>query len=168
MLQYISWQTNSVLSRMTLWHIILTTSLIWILGIWLWVIPQYHLEQMDIEHEINRLEHFKVHYDLVKPKTFLPSSQLNNLPPLSYEALLALAAQRNLHLVEYQQTNHDQGAIRHRCVFRGEWLATREFLDDLQPTIPHDFRPVRIYEIAIQRNSQTNMIDVTFVMETGT
>lgn len=158
MITILQWQTHRFWSQLTLAHAIMIAMVIWLLGMWLWILPLYQIRTLQLEGQNHRMEKFIA----AQPK--LPIAQTALAQPAislwSYDRLLILAAQQTVALGEYRELTVSSGP-QYQITVQGSWLHIRKFLAAIQDP---NFGLVTIHSLEIQRNKTTNQASLTLVI----
>ena len=166
---WFKWQLQRLWSQLTIYKLILAALILWLLGMWLWALPVYQLGVKQLGSENIRLESFIAEHSSVKliivsNNELIPSSddiQPNRVESsLSYDGLLALAAQQHLLFSEYREIKSNK-KLQYQLTVKGSWLNIRELLAVL---ISDKVSNIQIHSLDLQRDRTTNEVSLTLIL----
>lgn len=157
----LKWFIQRVWSQVTIYHLIVAGLMIWLLGIWCWIIPIYSKKVSFLETENKKLlEIIDKHQPMVVKKISDNSFEHTHF---NYAILLNMAEQHKLNLEEFRRLNITKES-RYQIIVVGSWLRVREFLERFN----QDFSTQLFIEsFDFKRDSVTNELSLTMVMIEG-
>ena len=161
-LKWLQWHIHRYLSQLTFFKLVLFALLLWLAGMWLWILPTYHARIEVIEFESQRLSRFLHQQPIVNPtiarhvpEQSASGSTATGSSNLSYDHLLALSAQYHVSMSEYRELKLN-GGLQYQITIEGTWLNARTFLGAILA-----LNSVNMLTLDLQRDKKTNLVSIT-------
>ena len=161
-LKWLQWHAQRYWGQLTALQLVLLALLLWLAGMWLWILPIYHARIEAIEFESQRLSRFlhqqpTVNPNIAKntPEQSTSASTATGSSNLSYDHLLALSTQYQVSMSEYRELKLN-GGLQYQITVEGTWLNSRIFLGEIL-----SLDSVSILALDLQRDRKTNLVSIT-------
>lgn len=161
-LSWFKWHAQRIWSNLTVYQLIGGLTLLWLAGMWAYVLPLYYQRMNALRVENDRLVTFIERYKYVADRPQQPASPVveAELSSLSYAALLALSAKHELSLADYREVG-TRLQKQYQVTVKGSWLNNRLWLGELQS---ETFSHMEILSLDIQRDRTTNLVSLSLVL----
>ena len=157
----IKWHLQRIWSRLTIYQLLTGLVLLWLIGMWLYILPVYYQRMNALRAENDSLVSFIEQYKhMADHKTATPDIKQAEAASLSYATLLALSSRHHLALADYRELNTAQQK-QYQVTVKGSWLDSRLLLGDLQAEA---FGQVELLSVDIQRDRISNQVALGLVL----
>lgn len=156
--QKLKWFLQKTWTQITGYHLLIASLVIWLLGVWLWIIPVYSKKIQFLKAENKKLtEIVKIHQpNSIKSIKDIPLKNEN----FNYAVLLGLTEQHNITLDNFRKIN-GPAKSEYQFVVKGSWLNVRKFLE----TFKQKFSTGMVIEsFDFQRDVVTNELGLTILV----
>jgi len=152
------WFVQKVWTQITLYHLLIASLVIWLLGVWLWIIPVYTKKIQFLKAENKKINEIVRIQQPTSIKVFkdIPLESEN----FNYAILLGLAEQHNIALDEFRKLNV-ANKLEYQIVVKGSWLDVRKFLETFKQKFSEQ---IVIESFDFQRDVVTNELGLTMLV----
>lgn len=154
----LKWLVEKTWTEITIYHLIIISLIIWLLGAWLWIIPVYTKKIQFLKNENKQLNEVVRIYQPAPIKTLKSTDQKDE--SLNYAILFGLTEQNRITLEDFRKIN-GSAKSEYQFVVKGSWLNVRKFLDSLKQTFSSH---LIIESFDFQRDVVTNELTLTILV----
>ncbi|CAI3143665.1 hypothetical protein MWMV7_MWMV7_02243 [Acinetobacter calcoaceticus] len=154
----LKWLIQKTWTEITIYHLITISLAIWLLGVWLWIIPVYTKKIQFLRTENKKLNEIVKIYQPASIKTLKSIDQKGE--SLNYAILFGLTEQNSITLDDFKKIN-GSAKSEYQFVVKGSWLNVRKFLDALKQTFSTH---LIIESFDFQRDVITNELTLTILV----
>lgn len=154
----LKWLIEKTWTEITIYHLIIISLIIWLLGAWLWIIPVYTKKIQFLKNENKQLNEVVRIYQPAPIKTLKSTDQKDE--SLNYAILFGLTEQNSITLEDFRKIN-GSAKSEYQFVVKGSWLNVRKFLDSLKQTFSSQ---LIIESFDFQRDVVTNELTLTILV----
>ena len=156
------WNLDKIYNELTIYKILIFSVLLWAMGIWIWIIPQYveNTKKIKLENgEIQEVLKFVNHDKRIKNENlFISSDEFN------YNNILMLTLNHQIKLESYNLQNTLGDKSKYQIKVSGSWFDVRVFLSDFNNRFN---TKMTIDSLEFQRDQQTNNLSLTMQVFSG-
>lgn len=156
--QQLKWFIQKTWTQITGYHLLIACFVIWLLGVWLWIIPVYTKKIQFLKTENKKL----IEITRIHQPTSIKNTQEISLESESfnYAVLLVVTEQHNITLEDFRKINASAKS-EYQFVVKGSWLDVRKFLETF---IQRFSTRVVIESFDFQRDVVTNELGLTMLV----
>lgn len=156
----LKWYLSCYWEQLNLYKLILLGTLIWLCGVWLWMIPVYKLRLQEVQQQNKRLS---MYLSMVEKPQHLETVKQNIIisETLSYIQLMDFAQRNHLSLEEYREIPNEKQK-KYQIKVKGKWLEVRKYIDDIETLYKKN---IEIQSIDLLRDEATNQVSLTLTLQ---
>ena len=143
-------------SQLNLYQIIIIGLLLWLIGVWVWIIPGYENSYENIQLKNRQIE-LLVSEKIKKTEEKKQTDRIIIGEPINYTSLISMLDKYNLILEDYRELDAESSK-EYFIQTKGSWLHIRQYLNELSVFYKD---AIYIQSVDLQRDETTNQVSLS-------